>query len=211
MLMTLMEDYKVIGIKAEETHAWLLNKHYAKRLPTITDSFGLYEKNHLVGVLTFGVPASPFLCKGICGEEHSKIVRELNRLCLSDNKKNQASYFVAKALKLLSKPKIIVSYADTEQGHIGKVYQACNFLYTGATKERTDVDTGDKHSRHIKGLDYSKRKNRSSKHRYVYFIGSKKERKQLKESLRYPVEPFPIGESRRYDAGGTVKTQPLLF
>lgn len=207
----MLEDYKVIRVKAKETHAWLLQKHYAKRLPTITDSFGLYEKNNLVGVLTFGIPASPFLCKGVCGEEHSSIVRELNRLCLADNKKNQASFFIARALRLLGKPKIIVSYADTAQGHVGKVYQACNFLYTGATKERTDVDTGEKHARHIDGLDYSKRKGRSSKHRYIFFLGSKKERRQLRLSLRYPVEPYPTGKSRRYDAGGDVDTQILLI
>ena len=201
----------VSPIKPWETHQWLLLKHYAKRLPTITDSFGLYENNILVGVLTFGVPASPYLCKGICGEEYSGIVRELNRLCLLDNKKNHASFFIARGMRLLSKPKIIVSYADTEQGHIGKVYQACNFLYTGATKERTDVDTGGRHARHIKGLDYTKRKSRSSKHRYIYFLGSKKECKKLRSCLRYSIQPYPKGVSRRYDAGGRVEAQINLF
>jgi hypothetical protein len=40
---------------------------------------------------------------------------------------------------MLPKPTIVVSYADTAMGHIGYIYQASNFLFTGTTKERTDM------------------------------------------------------------------------
>ena len=42
------------------------------------------------------------------------------------------------AFKLLPNPRIVVSYADTEQEHIGVVYQATNFLYTGLSDKRTE-------------------------------------------------------------------------
>lgn len=43
---------------------------------------------------------------------------------------------------------IIVTYADSGMHHNGYIYQACNFLYTGATRQRTDKYTdGNKHGR----------------------------------------------------------------
>jgi hypothetical protein len=200
----------VLPIKTEEAVPWILRKHYAKRLPSISYAFGLYEDGILIGIVTYGMPASNQLCEGVCGIENKQKVIELNRLCLQDNSKNQASFLVANSIKLLPKPTIIVSYADTAQGHIGYVYQATNFLFTGTTKERTDMFAGEgKHSRHA--TDSSVRQFRSAKHRYVYFHGTKNDKKYLKNSLKYPIEPYPKGEITRYDSGNAVQTQQLLF
>ena len=114
--------------------------HYAKRMPSISHAFGLYDNKELTGVVTYGSPASPSLCIGVCGPECKDMVIELNRLCLLNNKKNEASYLVSNSLKLLPRPMIVVSYADTSMKHTGYVYQACNFIYTGKTAARTDVD-----------------------------------------------------------------------
>jgi hypothetical protein len=201
---------KVLPIKNDETYSWLLQKHYAKRIPQIMYAFGLYDDEHLVGVVTYGIPASPSLCMGICGKEWSDKVLELNRLCLQDNTKNQSSFLVSNSIKLLPKPTIVVSYADTGQGHVGYVYQATNFLYTGSTKERTDMGGRDgKHSRHNK--DPSIRVFRSSKNRYVYFHGDKKQKKLMRNLLKYEVLPYPKGDTKKYDSGSRVETQALLF
>ena len=45
---------------------------------------------------------------------------------------------VGRSLRLLPKPSVVVSYADTAQGHVGYVYQAANFIYTGLSAKRTD-------------------------------------------------------------------------
>jgi len=203
--------YEVRDIPAQFTHSWLLKTHYAKRIPNITNAYGLFENREMVGVITYGKPASPFLCIGVCGKDFASYVYELNRVCLLNNKKNEASYFVASTLRLLPKPRIIVSYADTAMGHLGTVYKACNFIYTGATKPRTDVDTGNKHARHIEGLDYSKRKNRSSKHRYIYFVGDRRERKNFLDNLNYPILSYPKGESSRYEITAKPQTQMEIF
>jgi hypothetical protein len=201
---------KVVPIKSEEAVPWILQKHYAKRLPSISYAFGLYDDIELIGIVTFGMPASNSLCEGVCGVENKQLVIELNRLCLQDNSRNQASFLVANAIKLLPKPMIIVSYADTAQGHIGYVYQATNFIFTGTTKERTDMDAGDgKHSRH--GTDPSIRKFRSAKHRYIFIHGTKYQKKKLRDALKYKEEPYPKGSTNRYDAGARVITQQLLF
>ena len=215
----------VLPIKPEEAEPWLLYKHYAKRIPQIMFAFGLYDNIQLVGVITYGIPASPSLCMGICGKEYAEKVLELNRLCLQDNYKNQASFLVANSIKLLPKPTIIVSYADTSQGHVGYVYQATNFLYTGLSANRVDwtiKGLEHKHSKTISDgmtLESIKEKygddfyytERTRKHRYIFFHGDKRQKKEMKNLLKYKIEPYPKGESKKYDSGKSVKTQGLLF
>lgn len=207
--MSIKSQFTVKTIKSFETYDWLLNKHYARRIPSISWAFGLYDTNGILqGVCTFGKPASPSLCDGICGKEYSSKVYELNRLAINDNApKNTASFFISKCLKMLPKDLVIVSYADKDMNHIGKVYQATNWAYTGATTQRTDIGSEDgTHSRHYdKSINYAEnRKHRSSKHRYVFFTGKK-------YALNYPIKPYPKGESKRYDAGYTPQTQTTLF
>ena len=52
--MSIKDKYKVLPIPKQQTHEWLLKKHYAKRLPmAIEYSYGLYSE-HLQGVCVFG-------------------------------------------------------------------------------------------------------------------------------------------------------------
>ena len=216
---------QVLPIKNEETAPWLLKKHYTKRMPQIMYAFGLYENESLIGVMTYGIPASPSLCMGICGKEYSDKVLELNRICLENNEKNQASYFVAKTLQLLLKPTIVVSYADTAQGHVGYVYQASNFIYTGLSANRVDWTIKGQEHKHSKTISDGKTLEdikaehgddfyyveRSRKHRYIFFVGTSKQKKEMLSKLNYQVEPYPKGDSVRYDSGGVVAKQDLLF
>ena len=208
------ETYKVKSIKKELCKEWLLYKHYAKRIPSISYAFGLFDSEMMQGILTVGKPASNALCIGVCGKHNTKYVYELNRLCVNDGlKKNALSYFVSQSLKMLNNI-ILVSYADTSQNHNGYIYQATNWIYTGATKERTDIGSEDnKHSRHYdKNIDYKKnRKFRSSKHRYIFFIGSKKQKKQWIKELNYKKQPYPKGENTNYDTSYKTTTQTELF
>ena len=215
----------ILPIKNEEVEPWLLEKHYAKRIPQIMFAFGLYDENILVGIITYGIPASPALCMGICGNEYSDKVLELNRLCLESNYKNQASFLISNSIKMLPKPTIVVSYADIAQGHVGYVYQSTNFLYTGLSAKRTDWNVEGLEHKHGKTLSdgmtaqtmrekYKEKlyyTERSRKHRYIFFHGTKVDKKILRKYLKYEIMPYPKGESKRYDSGGSVKTQQLLF
>ena len=215
--------FSVYQIKSQDTYEWFLKKHYAKRIPPITFAFGLYEGKTLVGVISYGSPPSHTLCVGVCGEKNSEKVLELNRLCLEDNKNNQASFFIAKTLKLLPKPKIVVSYADTSMNHIGYVYQATNFIYTGLSDKRTEwrEKNSNKHSKTISqqvslscrqaNLDKYEVVNRPRKHRYIYFCGSKTQRKSLIKDLKYSILPYPKGESEKYDSSAEVQKQMVMF
>ena len=213
--MSIRDKYEVESIKSKETYDWLLHKHYAKRVPSISYAFGLFKKKELVGVCTFGSPASPSLCVGVCGKKYKNKVIELNRLCIEDGLgMNVASYFVSFCLNMLKKERVVVSYADTDMNHNGYIYQATNWIYTGATIERTDIGFEDNsHSRHYdKNIDYSKnRKKRSSKHRYIYFIGNKTQKKNMLKNLKYKIEPYPKGKNKRYHASYKPMTQGKLF
>ena len=216
---------QVIQIQPKETYQWLLEKHYAKRIPQIMHAFGLYVDGALKGVVTYGIPASPALCMGICGKEYSDKVLELNRLCLMENNKNESSFLVSHSIQLLPKPTIVVSYADTSQGHVGYVYQATNFLYTGLSANRVDwtiKGMEHKHSKTISDgmtLESIKEKygddfyytERSRKHRYIFFHGSKTDKKIMRKLLKYNIEPYPKGNSQKYDSGGNIQTQQVMF
>lgn len=194
---------------------FLYPRHYSGRIPVVTKAFGLYSdetfsNSSLKAVCTFGKPASPSLCKGVCGDENSNYVYELNRLCRTDDWEKPLSQFVSACLRLLKNEDwIIVSYSDTGMNHHGYIYQACNFLYTGCTKQRTDLwAPNGKHSRHYNSEEQGKfRKVRTAKHRYIYFCTHKKAlKKRWLQSLKYDVVPYPKGDnSEDYILGTYIK------
>ena len=224
-----METIIVSPISNKEAEPWLLVRHYAKRKCPISYAFGAFTNNELIGIVTFGTPASSTLRQGIAGKEWMESVLELNRLCCV-SEKNTASTLVGRALRLLPKPSIIVSYADTAQGHVGYVYQATNFIYTGLSAKRTDWRI--KGKEHLHGatiadesrgqIDRAKwmrekygddfyLEQRSRKHRYIYLCGNLKQRSKMKSDLRYFQEPYPKGDTKRYDASGEIQTQSILL
>ena len=107
---------------------------------------------------------------------------------------------------------IIISYADTSQEHLGIVYQATNFLYTGLSAKRTDWKIKGLEHLHSQTIadEFRGQKNRGKlirekygdrfymeerprKHRYIFLCGNKRIRKKALKSLRYPVESYPKG------------------
>lgn len=202
---------EVLEIKYEIASDFLLPRHYSGRIPTISKAFGWYVKGELKAVCTFGKPASPNICTGICGEKYADNVYELNRLCREDGFEEPLSAFVSACLRRLRVMHwIIVSYSDTAMNHHGYIYQACNFIYTGETKERTDIYTGDgKHNRHYTKDDTNNgiRQVRSAKHRYIYFCTYLKAEKQAwKNALQYDILPYPKGDNNPdYHLGEYIK------
>lgn len=203
-------DYRVESITRAECAPWILDIHYAGRWPSVSYAYGLFHKNILVGVVTYGTPPSSPLRSGIAGPEYKQDILELNRLVLTYNKPNEASFLVAASLKKLPKNKIIISFADTEQDHIGFVYQACNFLYCGLSAKRTDWKIRGKE--HLHGIsvadEFRGKPNRVAlirekygddfylqprprKHRYLYITGSKKYKKDVLANLKYPQQQYP--------------------
>lgn len=200
--------FKVIKLNGTDkiVKDYILGKHYLGRKPSVSYAFGLLLCDKIVGVITFGKPASNSLCEGVCGKEHKSNVFELNRLITDDNlPKNTLSKFVAGALKQLPKDLVIVSYADSGMNHNGYIYQATNFIYTGITKQRTDKYTPNgNHSRHYTNEFNHLRKVRTAKHRYIYFTGKNKKWLKL---LKYDILDYPKGKNDNYILGTKMKTK----
>ena len=94
-----MKGYKIKTIKKEECKDWFLNKHYAKRLPSISFSFGLYINDSLEGVCSFGRPMSHTLIKGAFNGLFEHCFLELNRLVINEGlPTNTLSFFVSQCL-----------------------------------------------------------------------------------------------------------------
>lgn len=208
-----VEKY-VRQITYAETKPFLLNVHYARRMPCITHAFGLFLDNNMIGCVTYGVPASAPLCRGIAGDENRYNVLELNRLVILPeyNGQNYASFLVAKSLKMLPNKTFVVSYADTAWTHVGYIYQATNFLYTGLSAKRNDTyQPGGQHPRaYDKNNHSTKKQTRSQKHRYVYLVGDKRTKRQMLKELRYPIiKPYPKGDEVHYDTADPVATIPI--
>ena len=195
---------RVEFIDSKTAGEFLLPRHYSGRLPCISQAFGWYFGYELKAVCTFGKPASPAPCKGVCGEKWANNVYELNRLCRTEDLEEPLSSFVSACLRRLrANDWIIISYSDTGMSHHGYIYQACNFIYTGCTKERFDRHTGEKHARHYDQFeDVGLRQVRTAKHRYVYFCTHKSSLKKAWErDLKWIPEPYPKGDNENYTLG----------
>lgn len=207
-------------IDSKTAISFLLPRHYSGRKPQVLLAFGWFVDEELQAVCTFAKPVSNSLCKGICGQENSQYVFELNRLCRLENFKEPLSKFVAFCLRYISKNKhwIIVSYSDTGMNHCGYIYQACNFIYTGRTNSRREryQSTGKipKHTRHHNfKQETGERLIRTKKHRYVYFATKQKKlKKNWKNALNYKPEKYPKEENKNYVLGtfqkAKIETQP---
>jgi hypothetical protein len=224
-------SYLVRPITTAECRPWLEEKHYLRRMTSISYAFGLFDGARLIGVCTFGNAVPMQMKKSLCGEAWQEKVYELNRLCLQDGlPKNAASYFVARCLIALPHPTIVVSYADKSVGHNGYIYQACNFMFTGTSHVQKDWKLRGKEHLHSRTLmdefafeedrvaklkakygDDLYQVERPPKYRYVYFVGDRRQVKEMHKAKRFTALPYPKGDNTRYDAGGDVATQLVMF
>ena len=53
--------------------------------------------------------------------------------------------------------------------------------------------------------------NKLKKVRYLYFNGSKKQKKQMNKNLKMNIYPYPKGRNEKYDASYKPQTQTKLF
>lgn len=110
--------------------------HYSRRVPAGKRSmFGVWEDDQFVGCVMYGSGAAPQIhCP--FGIERTEIC-ELVRVALTTHK-IPVTRIIAITLKMLKKayPKlrVVVSFADTEQGHIGGIYQGGNWIYVGTSE-----------------------------------------------------------------------------
>lgn len=203
----------------------IIEHHYLHRKCPISWAFGIEVGGKILGVMTVGKPCSWSATCGVVGEKRtdmnnpaarSRDVYELNRLWVSDSlPKNTESQFVGWCLRQLRKihPNIIlISYADGSQKnpnglpHVGYVYQATNWIYTGTSAAFVDLTfKGYSDYRSVpldkRGVKVGNRRawasnpdairtKRTPKHRYVWFSNPDDLR-----LLAWPRQPYPKREA----------------
>jgi hypothetical protein len=204
----MLQDWSVKPIDNATAQQVVVTHHYLHRKAPCSQAFGLFDDaGELRGVVMYGTPSSSSLRAGIAGKDQASNVVELTRLWIDDSTpKNSESYLIGNSIKHCAK-EIVVSFADTSQNHIGIVYQATNWIYTGLSAKRTDwqVQGIDKHGhtwadkytavemRQLFGDKFTLVP-RSRKHRYIYLNAKGKRRKELLALLRYEQQPYPKTE-----------------
>lgn len=197
--------------------------HYSKCMPAgKCIKYGVFEDSKYRGVVIFSRGANNNLLKpyGLKTTEGC----ELSRVALS-NHKNTVTKIISICFKLIKKSnpdiRLVISFADTAQGHEGKIYQAGNWLYLGAVKSTPDYFYKGKwrHQRSINSLLGSlkhlpantKLREGSLKHRYCYLID-----KQLTPIINKFIKKR--GSSSKVECqtfqsedGGSIPTDPLNF
>lgn len=200
-----------------------MNFHYAKAVPVNTFGYSVFnDNNEWCGVALFGTGASPQIGKQYNLAQGQVI--EFVRMALNGKQKDSVSKIMSISLRLLYKKnplvKLIVSYADQEQGHLGIIYQASNWYYLGKVKSPPIIEG--KHNKSMGGSIGAARKLLKRepkvyfpkpKHKYIYPLD--KTLIPLCKSLSKPypkqaVEVHKLNSSQSSEkVGGANPTQPL--
>lgn len=208
-------NMNVIPIDKRTAEQFVLNKHYSRRASIFWCGYGLVEAGALQGVVVYGQPSPPVQKHAFRDRDFR--LYELSRLVVQTKTKNAASFLVGRSLQMLKpKPCAVVSYADSAHGHCGIVYQATNWIYTGATKSHDKlylVDGVKTHPMSLrdKGITDPVRWARENgiemilpepKHRYFYLCGNKYQKREMRNKLNYKVvDEYPKQDKTMYDDG----------
>lgn len=153
----------------------------------------MWESGEFIGVVIFGRGANNNLGKPY-GLEQTECC-ELVRIALTQHSA-PVTRVVRLALMFLRRQspgmRLVVSYADPEQGHHGGIYQAGNWLYVGRSQAQCEVMHNGKlmHKRTanalfgtIKGMPKSRE---LWKHKYLYPLDG-----TVRERLASQAQPYP--------------------
>lgn len=116
-----------------------IHYHYSQCVPANPIGYNVYNDNdEWCGVILYGTGATPNI--GSPYNIPTGGVLELVRVALN-GKQEQTSKAVSMSLKQLKKDvpqcRLVVSYADCDQQHLGTIYQATNWIYEGLSKGDT--------------------------------------------------------------------------
>ena len=213
-LDAIVKDLNIAPISQIDAKEILIPNHYLHSFPGGTKlSFGVYLDARLLGALTFGV--GPYLGYKLVKDASPDDVVTLTRLWLSDGlPKNSESRVIGIVLRSLRKEtslKFVLAYSDPAAGHVGTIYQATNWLYTGLSSATPLYDIGDGIMHHSRSLAHQlgshsiryltyrgivvKTVPQMAKHRYIYFLDD-----SWRTRLLVPVLPYPKKDGNE-DAG----------
>jgi hypothetical protein len=225
-------DLKIDWATHEAAKYAVENWHYSRSLPSASIKIGAWELGKFIGVVIFGRGAASEIGSPY-GLPQTQIC-ELVRVALCQHK-IQTTRIISQSLKLLKKSnpglRLVVSFADTEQGHHGGIYQGGGWIFVGSKEYHAYrvhgriVHPKTLHSKYGKGgqsvswlrsnIDpKAERVIGSIKHKYLMPLDTAMREKILPLARRYPkragsdttdTAPFQGAE------GGSIPTPALHF
>jgi hypothetical protein len=193
----MMTDLKVAFCSHDAAKYACENYHYSRCIPkSKLVKIGVWEDDKFIGAVIFGVGATNNLGKpyGLKSTECCELVRVALR-----QHESPVTMIVARAISLLKSQspglRLIVSFADPEQGHLGIIYQAGTWIYCGRSQASDEYLykgkrwQGRSFRNKYKGMekhpDVTIIKG-SSKYRYLYPLDRKMRKAIAPLSLPYP-------------------------
>lgn len=195
----------------------VVGRHYLRSMCAgVRLCFAVVHDGRVVGAIALnaGPKGAPRLVEGATTHD----VLTLARLWLADelprNSESHVLGIVVRTLRQHSTVKVLLSYADPSVApggvpHIGYVYQASNWIYTGTAEAQPLLDLGDgvpRHSRSVASaagthsVEHFRRQGLEvrlvptvPKHRYMMLVD-----RRWRSRLRVPILPYPKtgGEAR---------------
>lgn len=129
--MSLVVDF--VGHKAAKyaCRRW----HYSKCLPASKIvKIGVWENGQFIGCVLYSYGATPMLCRSYNLPQTDVV--ELSRIALDTHVTPISKIIKISLIKLKQnspKLKLVISFADPAQGHVGIIYQAAGWKYTGTS------------------------------------------------------------------------------
>lgn len=160
-MSTLLEGLKesiFLERKEKAEVVGFIENHYLGKYPSaVAANYGVMYRRpdgntDMVGVIIYGQTSKPNETQEIAVDERGESilkqgdVLELQRLYLTPEAKsnpelrNLASFVISKGNVKLREDypevKVVITRADSGQGHVGSIYQATNAIYLGVSKDR---------------------------------------------------------------------------
>jgi hypothetical protein len=219
---------KDIIVKKHYTHAWTAAR-YCLGIYYKEDNNTTFNGDKLIGVIVYGFPVGAKAPTSVCDDLTKDNVLELTRLYCDDGYgSNIESYALGQSFRWLKENdkdiKVLISYADNGQEHLGGIYQATNWIYQGLSTDialmpnfgislqkdpykwihsRTVYSMwGSNNLEHLKreigknGYTEFWRREEPPKHRYIQILAKdKKEKRNLISRLKHPIQSYPKNAS----------------
>lgn len=208
-----IHDLRVLPILPLLAKKVFEQEHYLHSMPGGTMlCFGVYLNSRFMGAISFG--AGPSQAYKLVEGTQPEDCFTLTRLWLSDElprfSESRALGFVLRAMRQHTSLKFLVSYADPSHGHLGTIYQATGWLYSGLSSAMPLCDLGDGVPRHSRSVAHSlgshslrylthngvkvKLIPQARKHRYIYLLDA-----SLKVKLKVTILSYPKKDEINYE------------
>ncbi len=211
-----LKDAVVKKIDRDTAKKVILEYEWLGTMASTSHHYGIFFDGVCGGVVCYGpnCTAAVYAHKEF-GLEKDQYWNLARGACVHWTPKGAASKLISQSLKLLKeeepKAQLVIAYSDTNAGEIGTVYQATNWVYVGEGTRQTFNLVNKKLNRRFDERQLDKlRKDlritrtevkkkladsgweielKAVKHKYVFLLGSKKEKKELLKRLN--VLPYP--------------------